>query len=103
MKERGITQRQLAAGASLTPQSISNYIRGTRNLPGAEELFLLAKYFGASMESLIGDPGLDVVEDFKKAAQISLTHKRFGVIVARIERICEELSSLVEELKESKG
>ena len=54
MKDRGITQQQLAAATNISQAAISNYLRGARVMPGVGELVALSRYFGVSMEWLLG-------------------------------------------------
>ena len=98
--ERGISQRQLAEATKLTPQSVSNYVRGTRSLPGAEELYALAKYFGVSMESLLGpDHAQQTAKDGKNVAPTAPPKATLRRIAKQMERSSEELKSQAEELK----
>lgn len=99
--ERGISQRQLAAATKLTPQSVSNYVRGTRSLPGAEELYALAKYFGVSMESLLGPDHIQqTAKDEKNIAPAAPSKAALRRIAKQIERTSEELKLRAGELKE---
>ena len=50
----GLTQQQLAAATGLSQSTISHYLRGTRALPRAEELFALSRHFAVTMEWLLG-------------------------------------------------
>lgn len=54
MERSGISQPQLAAATGLSQAGISNYLRGVRSLPRAEELYALAQHFGVTMEWLLG-------------------------------------------------
>ena len=99
LAERGISQRQLAEATRLTPQSISNYMRGTRNLPAAEELYALAKYFGVTMESFLGADATQTTS--KNIPQTSLTlptPAKLRRVANRLERIAEDLKSQAKEL-----
>ncbi len=101
LAERGISQRQLAAATKLTPQSVSNYVRGTRSLPGAEELYALAKYFGVSMESLLGpNDAQQTAEDVKKVACMPPSKSALRRIAKQMERASEELKSQAKKLNE---
>ena len=100
LTERGISQRQLAAATKLTPQSISNYVRGTRSLPAAEELYALAKYFNVSMESLLGSDNDQEASKDKKVVIHAPSPAKMRRITKQIERIAKELKSLVEEINE---
>lgn len=87
--ERGISQRQLAGATNLTPQSVSNYVRGTRSLPGAEELYALAKYFQVTMESLL-EPN-EAERD--RTIPLPAAHR------LKLRRIAKQMKSTAEELK----
>ena len=98
--ERDISQRQLAAATKLTPQSVSNYVRGTRSLPGAEELYALAKYFEVSMESFLGPKDAHEVTTGRTDPEYpALSRAKLRRIAKQIERISEELKSQAKELK----
>ena len=98
--ERGISQRELAAATDLTPQSVSNYVRGTRSLPGAEELYALAKYFQVTMESLLGPVEAEGgLREDKKIITASTKHLKLRRIAKLMERTAEELNTQVGELK----
>ena len=99
LAERGISQRQLAEATKLTPQSISNYMRGTRTLPGAEELYALAKYFDVSMESFLQPDGTPS-DAKKKAVALIPTRAKVRRIAKRMEHTASELTSLARELLE---
>ena len=74
-------------------------MRGTRSLPGAEELYALAKYFNVSMESLLGpDNDQDVSKD-KKVIICTPPPAKVRRIAKQMERIAGELKLLVEEIK----
>ena len=49
-----LPQQQLAAATGLSQSTISHYLRGTRALPRAEELFALSRHFAVTMEWLLG-------------------------------------------------
>ena len=101
LAERGISQRQLAEATKLTPQSISNYIRGTRNLPAAEELYALSKYFGLTMESFLGaDSTKAAGKTVSQVIATPLTPTKLRRIANRLDRIAEELKSQAKELTE---
>ena len=98
--ERGISQRQLAAATKLTPQSVSNYVRGTRSLPAAEELYALAKYFGVSMESfLVPNDAQETTKDGKNIVSPALPKATLRRIAKQMERASDELKSQARELK----
>ena len=101
LAERGISQRELAAASQLTPQSISNYVRGSRRLPGAEELYILARYFNVSMESLLGpDNNQETPVNKKATSRVPVPPAKLRRIVKQVERLIEELQALIEEIKE---
>jgi len=50
--QRGIKQKDLAAGVGLSPAAIHNYLNGA--MPGAAELAKLADYFGVTTDWLLG-------------------------------------------------
>ena len=54
MDVKGIDGATLASGAGLTPTAVSYYRNGKR-MPGASELFAMAKALGVSMDSLMGE------------------------------------------------
>ena len=100
LAERGISQRELAMATQLTPQSVSNYVRGSRSLPGAEELYILARYFNVSMESLLGpDDNQEKSVHKKSATSVPVPPAKLRRIAKQIERLAEELNALVEEMK----
>ena len=96
LSERGISQRELAAATGLTPQSVSNYVRGTRSLPAAEELYALAKYFGVTMESFLGTTDEQTGEDQKKPKP---PPKRLHAAAKQLERMAAELKAQADELR----
>ena len=49
MEERGLTQQQVAKVAGVSRAAVSKWLRGT--IPGARELFVLAKFLEKPMES----------------------------------------------------
>ena len=96
LAERGISQRELAAATGLTPQSVSNYVRGTRSLPAAEELYALAKYFGVTMESFLGTADRQAGKDQKKPIS---PPKKLREAAKRLERMAAELKTQADELR----
>ena len=50
---KGITQERLAKDTNLTLRQIRSYEQGTRS-PKIETLNLLAKYFGCTIDDLVG-------------------------------------------------
>ena len=104
IEERGISQRQLADGTKLTPQSISNYVRGARDVPRAEELYALSKYFGVTMESFLDMPSdSDGVGEGNAGHPSKWPNPKVERAVARLEEIVDRLRSQIEELKKSVG
>ncbi len=53
MRERGLTQKELAADLELSPSALGNYIRGERR-PPPSVLMNIAAYFGVSVDFLLG-------------------------------------------------
>jgi transcriptional regulator with XRE-family HTH domain len=49
IQERGLTHREVAEAAGVTKNAVGKWLKGT--IPGARELFRLAKFFGKPMES----------------------------------------------------
>ena len=52
-KERGLTQRVVAAGANVTERQYQFYEHGQRK-PGYDMLIALADFFGCSIDFLVG-------------------------------------------------
>jgi len=50
LKEKGLTQSELAARASITQGAVSKYVRGASE-PKSRELHAISKVLGVSMES----------------------------------------------------
>lgn len=96
LTERGISQRELATATGLTPQSVSNYIRGTRSLPGAEELYVLAKYFNVTMESFLDDGDPPATKEQKKPVPSAV---KLREMAKRMEQVSAELKTQAGELK----
>ena len=58
LKEKHITQRELAAALYLTPSTINGYIQA-RRLPDCETLARIAIYLDTSTDYLLGITGQD--------------------------------------------
>lgn len=98
--ERGITQLQLAIATNLTPQSISNYVRGTRSLPGAEELFALAKFFGVSMDSFLDAGEVEALAGKSDPPSLSpVNRSELRRVAKQVRRNSEELRAHAERLE----
>ena len=91
-----MSQRKLATAIQLSPGAVSNYLSGGRTLPRAEELLALARYFGVSVEWLLGeDGGSSSDHDHKlapsplkphpKAAELRAVVRQLKRLVARLE------------------
>lgn len=53
LRERGMSQKELAEAASLTPASVSRYVNGERE-PRAPTIAALAKVLGVKSSDIIG-------------------------------------------------
>ena len=54
LEERGMTQLALAKAAGVSHATISNYLRGARTSPRAEEVLAMARVLEVTMEWLLG-------------------------------------------------
>lgn len=68
MKERGITQRRLAADLHLNPNTVNGYLKSHR-FPDCVTLSEIARYLGTNIDYLMGNtsvkvyPALSLTED----------------------------------------
>ena len=94
----GLTQQQLAAATGLSQSTISHYLRGTRALPRAEELFALSRHFAVTMEWLLG------VEDAALAANpVADVKAAPAVDNAALLQVADTLHEQVERLRQMAG
>ena len=98
LAREGLTQQQLAAATGLSQSTISHYLRGTRALPRAEELFALSRHFAVTMEWLLG------VEDAALPANpVADTKAVPAVDNAALLQVADTLHEQVERLRQMAG
>lgn len=98
LSERGISQRQLALATGISQQSVNNYVRGVTQLPGAEELLALARYFAVPMESLLCDGATgatDVAPPLSPTVPVATVRRAVG----RMRRMSKELTAEADRLE----
>ncbi len=101
MKEKGLTQSELAERASITQSTVSKYIRGVQE-PKSRELHAISKVLGVSMDSWFGGTISSAVAS---SAAIGATTGAIPVIaaIASVKRKLREIETAVSELDEIMG
>jgi transcriptional regulator with XRE-family HTH domain len=61
-KEKGLTQKELAAIINVSTSAVSQYERG-KAIPRRENLILLAEYFGVTVAYLEGTTSIEDIEN----------------------------------------
>lgn len=103
MRARGVVQTDVSAGTGISQPSITRYLQGRQ--PKAQELRLLADFFGVSMDWLfIGDdpksPAPSLREDEGSTLYQTGSQKtKVDEIARRLDAIISEMETLRSDLK----
>lgn len=99
LKDRGVTQQQLAEATGVSQAAISNYLRGVRTMPGVEELVSLSSYFQVSLEWLLGltevaEGGGSSPHAPAADAPVPLDRRKLRVVAKQLRQQVERLDQL---------
>lgn len=93
----GIKQKELSEQVNIREQTLSRYKSGTR-LPDTEELHRLAKFFGVTMDWLIGeDESTDESIWQKRALAAEAKLAKYKSITTKFSDLTQELARLAVE------
>lgn len=91
LKEKGITQRELADALHLNPNTINGYIRG-RRFPDCATLSQIAAFFDTTVDYLLGNTNLRAYPERSLSVEEGLLLSNYRTMDEERQRLLLEMS-----------
>jgi transcriptional regulator with XRE-family HTH domain len=97
-EERGLTQRELARRAGLTPSGVGFIEHGQTRNPSAETVVAIARALGVPVEELLGEEEMERLEEERLEADSPKDRQHWERVLASVRGRRREVEAEVEEL-----